>query len=153
MTFHPGTQADNVTTPSTNDITVSRQVLINIVNFSLLDGCHLLMAIRQLHVKGSVGRIQQKIPVRIIVWGEAWQSGRLKGSIWAKFHIKKPELCTVTPRLWISREQYWTSPLWLKRVIREHRCNPYCRLCERHNRPWLPDRKEFRFLLWIPPGC
>lgn len=61
MTFYPVVIADNVTTASTGDMIVGRDVLNNGAKALLIHGRHRLQAKRQLHVEGYVGWLQQYI--------------------------------------------------------------------------------------------
>lgn len=63
VTFYDGVSADDVTTLLTSGRTVRHQVLNNDEMVLLLDRCHRLQGMRQLHVEGEATWFQQQILV------------------------------------------------------------------------------------------
>lgn len=77
--FYPGVSADNMSTPSTGGMTVRRQVLINDAKGLFLDGRQCLEAMRQLHVKGDIGWLQQHILVCVLLRDDSVVIDEAKG--------------------------------------------------------------------------
>lgn len=66
VTFHSEVCVDEVITPPSGGMTISRQFMNNGTMILLLDGLHRLKAMRQLHMDRDIGRVQQHIPVLLI---------------------------------------------------------------------------------------
>lgn len=66
VTFHPEVSAKDATTLLTGSMIVVRQVLNDDTNVLFLYRCHLVKTMRQLHMEGDLGQIQQQIQVRFI---------------------------------------------------------------------------------------